>query len=603
MGAVMDRRAFLATMAGAAGAAGLVSCHQASGKPAALIHPRRTALAGEAWADADVVVYGATPAGVIAAVSAANLGASAVLIGGWREIQPGGMLAGGLSWTDIRDIDAVGGYARTTMAALAASGGMPGNRYAFDPAVAAPYFRDLLDAAGVPVLWSDGVETVDRTDRAIREIITRSGVRAHGRIFIDASYEGDLMARAGISTRVGREAADRANPYNGYRGSRYELLTRTDPPQKDNILPIDPFFDQPSGRLIAGVDPAPNRPVGAADDGVQAYCFRLTMTDRPELRLDLPATAPDGYREADYELLFRDFDRRRRAGQVYGRDWHFARDLVKADEVAPGIYDINNRGTMSLDAVGLNRAYPAADYDARERIWKAHENYIRGWFHAMAHGRDPRIPAGLQRDVRNWGLVRGRHTDCHPADTPGWSPQLYVREARRLDNGLAWSGRDVSDIDGVPPRLPSIVAMASYWQDSHAASRIAVRDERGQWGIVNEGHFMLPAGGKYQRSPLPFELMVPHRDQCTNLMVPFCVAATHQAFSTIRMEPTSMALGEAAGTAAALAVINRDRVDIQDVDTYRLQQMIVANGGVIQGVTNWELLQRKLKHRLDRLRG
>ena len=525
MGAVMDRRAFLATMAGAAGAAGLVSCHQASGKPAALIHPRRTALAGEAWADADVVVYGATPAGVIAAVSAANLGASAVLIGGWREIQPGGMLAGGLSWTDIRDIDAVGGYARTTMATLAASGGMPGNRYAFDPAVAAPYFRDLLDAAGVPVLWSDGVETVDRTDRAIREIITRSGVRAHGRIFIDASYEGDLMARAGISTRVGREAADRANPYNGYRGSRYELLTRSDPPQKDNILPIDPFFDQPSGRLIAGVDPAPNRPVGAADDGVQAYCFRLTMTDRPELRLDLPATAPDGYREADYELLFRDFDRRRRAGQLYGRDWHFARDLVKADEVAPGIYDINNRGTMSLDAVGLNRAYPAADYDARERIWKAHENYIRGLFHAMAHGRDPRIPAGLQRDVRNWGLVRGRHTDCHPADTPGWSPQLYVREARRLDNGLAWSGRDVSDIDGVPPRLPSIVAMASYWQDSHAASRIAVRDERGQWGIVNEGHFMLPAGGRYQRSPLPFELMVPHRDQCTNLMVPFCVAA------------------------------------------------------------------------------
>ncbi|MGA1808678.1 MULTISPECIES: FAD-dependent oxidoreductase [Sphingobium] len=136
----MDRRAFLATMAGAAGAAGLVSCHQASGKPAALIHPRRTALAGEAWADADVVVYGATPAGVIAAVSAANLGASAVLIGGWREIQPGGMLAGGLSWTDIRDIDAVGGYARTTMATLAASGGMPGNRYAFDPAVAAPLF-------------------------------------------------------------------------------------------------------------------------------------------------------------------------------------------------------------------------------------------------------------------------------------------------------------------------------------------------------------------------------------------------------------------------------------------------------------------------------
>ncbi|WP_252364898.1 MULTISPECIES: FAD-dependent oxidoreductase [Sphingobium] len=573
------------------------------GKPTSLIHPRRAPETGTKWAKADVIIYGATPAGVIAAISAANLGASVVLIGGWRETQPGGMLAGGLSWTDVRDIDATGGYARTTIAALAAGGGMPGNRYAFDPAVAAPYFRDQLAAAKVPMIWSDGVEVVEIADRMIRQIITRSGIKAHARMFVDASYEGDLVAQAGVSARIGREAADSANPYNGYRGTRYDRLIREGTAKKHDILPIDPFRDKASGQLIAGVDPAPARPIGAADDAVQAYCFRLTMTNRPDLRLALPATPPDGYRETDYELLFRDFDRRRHQGQVYGRDWTFARDLVKADEVAPGIYDINNRGPMSLDAIGLSHAYPLADYDSRERIWKAHENYIRGWLYTMAHGRDPRIPSGLQHDVALWGLVRGRHTDCHPADTPGWSPQLYVREARRLDNGLNWSGKDLCDVDGVPPRLSSIIAMASYWQDSHATSRIATRDEQGQWGIANEGAFMVPAGGRYQRSPLPFELMVPHRDQCTNLMVPFCVAATHQAFSTIRMELTSMALGEAAGSAAALAVIGRDAINVQDVDMRRLQKIIVANGGVIRGVNNWELFQKKVTHRLDHMRG
>lgn len=595
----MERRAFLATMAGAASIAG---CYRINRKETGLIHPRRKPLVGKERVSADVVVYGATPAGIIAAISAANLGASTVLIGGWREIQPGGMLAGGLSWTDVRDIDATGGYARTTIMGLAAAGGMPGNRYAFDPAVAAPYFRDQLAAAGVPVIWSDGVETVGMVDRAIREIVTRSGMRADGHMFIDASYEGDLMARARVSARTGREAADSANPYNGYRGTRYGRLDHGGAPKKHDILPIDPFQDGASGQLIAGVNTAPVRTIGAADDDVQAYCFRLTMTDRPDLRIALPDTPPDGYREENYELLFRDFDRRQRQGEVYGRDWNFARDLVKADEVAPGIYDVNNRGVMSIDAIGLSRDYPLADYDARERIWKAHENYIRGWFHAMAHGRDSRIPAGLQRDVRAWGLVRGRHTNCHPQDTPGWSPQLYVREARRLDNGLNWSGKDLCDVDGVRPRLSSIVAMASYWQDSHATSRIATRDQQGRWGIVNEGTFMLPAGGKYQRSPLPFELMVPHRDQCTNLLVPFCVAATHQAFSTIRMELTSMAMGEAAGIAATLAVMPRDRIDIQDVDTQRLQRMILANGGVIRGMNNWELLQRKVKYRLDRMR-
>ncbi|GAY23616.1 probable xanthan lyase [Sphingobium fuliginis] len=596
LGSIMDRRTFLA--GGLAGTA-LAAC-QRDNEPR-IVQSSRRPMVGRRTLRADVVVYGATPAGIVAAVSAAQMGASAIIVGGWRERQPGGMLSGGLSWTDYRDIDAFGGLARAVIERLAAAGGMPRNRYAFDPALAVPLFERMTTSAGVPMVWSDGVEDVKLVDRRISEFFLQSGRIVRGRMFIDASYEGDLMARAGVAFKVGREAADAANPLNGYRGAKNGHLVRGGRPDEDSIAPISPFWNGEGGALLPHVAAAPDLPLGAADKAVQAYCFRLTMTNRPDLRQDLPARAPDGYDESRYELLFRDLDARRRKGRIYGRDWTFARDLVKADEVAPGIYDVNNRALMSIDAVGLSHDYPQADYATREKIWKAHEAYLRGWFHAMAYGRDPRIPPGLQREVREWGLVRGRHIHPHPNDLPGWSPQLYVREARRLDNGLNWSGRDLSDVDGAEPRRKGIVAMGSYWQDSHSTRRIAVQDGAGRWGICNEGSIMLRTGGKYERSPLPIDLMLPHRDQCTNLIVPFCVAATHQAFATIRMELTSMALGEAAGRAAAMALGEDNVRDVQDVPMPELQAALVANKGVIHGVSAFEDYRRRLKFRLNRM--
>jgi hypothetical protein len=594
----MERRSFLL---GGMAAMGLSAC-QGDTEPV-ISHTERRPLVGTRTIRADVVIYGATPAGIVAAVSAVQMGASAVIIGGWRERQPGGMLSGGLAWTDYRDIDAFGGHARAVIERLAAKGGMPRNRYAFDPARAAPLFNRMTSGAGVPMIWTDGVEQVMVDDRRIRQFVLQSGRVVRGRVFIDASYEGDLMARSGISYRIGREAADAANSLNGYRGTQNGHLIRGGRLEDEAVAPISPFVQGSSGRLLPFVSAAPDLRLGQADKAIQTYCFRLTMTNSPLLRDDLPAQKPDGYREADYELLFRDLDHRRRQGKLYGRDWTFARDLVKADEVAPGIFDVNSRALMSIDAVGLNHDYPDADYATRERIWKAHEAYLRGWFHALAYGRDPRIPAGLQREVREWGLVRGRYANLHANDTPGWSPQLYVREARRLDNGLNWSGKDLSEVDGVEPRRKGIVAMGSYWQDSHATRRIAVQDSAGRWGVCNEGAIMLRTGGKYERSPLPFDLMLPHRDQCTNLLVPFCVAATHQAFATIRMELTAMALGEAAGTAAAMTLMEQDVRDIQDVSMPELQAFLVANKGVIHGVSAMEDLQRRVKFRLTRMIG
>ncbi|MFT3968334.1 MAG: FAD-dependent oxidoreductase [Sphingobium sp.] len=592
----MDRRYFLA---GGLCLSALATCDGTSSGLARLIVPGRRPDQDGDRIDADVVVYGTTPAGIVAAVSAANLGASAVLVAGWRDRHLGGMLAGGLGWTDFRDIDAFGGYSRQVIEQLAAAGGMPRNRYAFDPVVAGPVFQRMVRAAGVPVLWADGAIEAPVTDRRIQCIRTTSGHRIGGRMFIDASYEGDLMALAHVAFRTGREAADARNPLNGYRGATNGDLRKGKPVGAFRIHPISPFRADGSGRLLPGVTMAPSRPVGSADDAVQTYCFRLTMTRQPDLRADLPATRPDGYAEEDYEVLLRDIDYRQRQGSLYGRDWTFARDLVKAEEIAPGIYDMNNRGFMSLDAIGLSQNYPGADYAERERIWKAHETYTRGWFHTLAYSTDPRIPRGLQAEVREWGLVKGHYAVPHPNDMPGWPSQLYVREARRLDNGLAWTAEDLANVDGVTPRRGSIVAMASYWQDSHATQRVAVKDRTvGEWGLCNEGLVMAASGGRYGRSPLPFDLMVPHRDQCANLLVPFCVASTHQAFATIRMELSSMALAEAAGSAAALAVVSPDPVDIQDTPYDSLKRILQSNRGVLSGVSVVEDLKRRLQRRL-----
>jgi hypothetical protein len=554
---------------------------------------------------ADVVVYGATPAGVMAALEVAESRASVVIIGGWREAHVGGMMSGGLGWTDFLDAKAFGGAALRTIKAVSRGGGEAGNRFSFKPSAAEAYFEYMLALKQVSVVYSRGVVGVAKTDRRITGFETADGLRVTGRVFVDASYEGDLLAAAGVGFQVGREAASPLNNLGGYRGATREGETSTHQFQiRGRSIVVDPFQrpgDQASG-LLRGVAPGDQKPVGAADKAVQAYNFRLTMSNRPGLRIDLPSTPPPGYDRADYEVLFRYVAAIGQAGLKHGVDWSFADDLIYANDLGDGYFDVNARGGFSTDPVLLSWAYPTASYAEREVIWKRHESFIRGFFYALAWEKDARLPASLQQEVRQWGLAKDHYARPHANDSAGWPYQLYVREARRLDNGAMWSAADL-DKDGAP-RLSRAVALASYRQDSHLVQRIAVKGEHG-WTIWNEGNFEQNSGGRDQRSILPLDIMLPHRDQATNLLAPFAVAASHQAFSAIRMEMTSMTLGQAAGAAAAMLCAPTRQADVQDVDYRTLREILVADGVVLDernavgmAELRGEQLIRKIKRRL-----
>lgn len=565
----MNRRDFMT----AASVAFLASCTDRTIPP--LLNRRQVRRKGPRSLVADVVVYGATPAGVAAAYTAARNGAAVVLVGGWREKHLGGMMSGGLGWTDFQDFDAFGGFARKALVDLHAltEGANPRNIGCFDPMFVPAYFWGQLKSVNASFVWSKGVESVSKLDRWIQALRTTDGLTISGRAFIDASYEGDLMKAAGVSYNVGRGAASSRNEADGYRG-----LSEAKPKFR-----LDPFIEpgNPDSGLLANVRYAPSENIGQADNGVQAYTFRMIMTNKPDLRIDLPASPPPGYDPARYEVIFRYVDALVKSGQRYGEEWSFEKTLVKADPVSEGIYDVNNRGHFSTDAVGLSWAYPDADYAERERIWKQHEEYVRGFFYALAWERDPRVPAELAKDVRSWGLVTGHFDSPYDGDEAGWPYQLYVREARRMSNGFEWSGADLSQADNLPSRSKKIVALASYMQDSHAIQNLAGKNKEGEWRVFSEGGMGVASGGADKRSPLPYEIMVPHQDEIENLLVPFCVASSHQAFSSIRMEPTSMAMGEAAGLSAALATADSHKVAFQSLEYQALRQRLLDGGTVL----------------------
>jgi FAD dependent oxidoreductase len=481
---------------------------------------------------ADVIVYGATPGGIIAAVEAASYGLKAIIVGGWRETHLGGMMSGGLSKTDFLDGDAFGGRVRDFFAriqqlrgeandrpdsgfdrfieesgrrvtGIRALGKMLGVRQqiprVFEPHQAEIVFNQLVKESGVSVRWTHGVDQVRRQGARITQFSTTDGQVFHGKVFIDASYEGDLLAKSGVKYEVGRGPANEDNPLDGFRGLG-----------NGSSFDIDPFVtpgNSASG-LISGVRLWPQIPVGTADSAVEAYNFRMSMTTNPARRLELPSFPPPDYDKFFYEILFRHLA----ATQAAGTLLRF-RDLVKVERIGDDIYDVNNGGTVfSTDAVGLSWEYPEASYALRERIWKAHENYIRGFFYALAYENDLRVPPDLRAEVRQWGLVKDQFTEPHPNDTSCWPYQLYIREARRMVGDIQWTASDLNRLDGLPARSSKIIAMASYWEDSHFVQRLAYQDrERSGWRLCNEGGLLAESGGHDTRSPLPLEIILPRR--------------------------------------------------------------------------------------------
>ncbi len=515
----------------------------------------------------DVVVYGGTSSGVAAAIQVARMGKSVVIVEPGQHL--GGLTAGGLGWTDSGRKSVIGGISREFYQRIKQHYDQPDawkyqrpeeySRYrpgddamwTFEPHVAERIFHELLEEHGVLVHLGarlnrgEGGVTLSETDPPrVLAFTTDSGRRFRGSMFIDATYEGDLMAAAGVSYTVGREANDEyGETLNGveriWNISSHRFVVDVDP----YVIPGDP-----ESGLLPGIDPGPWPEDGEGDHRVQAYCYRMCMSDVPENRIPFPK--PTDYDERWYELLLRNFE----AGDL--------RLPLKPDRMPNGKTDTNNNCAVSTDFIGQNYAYPEAGYDEREKILATHETYQKGLMWTLAN--HPRVPEEIREKTSRWGLPRDEFQD-----SGGWPHQIYVREARRMVGDHVMTELDCRRLR----ETPMSVGMGSYNMDSHNCMRYVTAE-----GFVqNEGDVQQSPGGPYQISYLS---IVPRRGEVANLAVPICVSSSHIAYGSIRMEPVFMILGQSAATAVVQAIDGE--FALQDVPYEALSARLIADGQVLE---------------------
>jgi acetyl esterase/lipase len=516
----------------------------------------------------DVVVYGGTAGGVVTAIAAAREGKRVALLEPRDHL--GGMVSGGLGWTDFGKKEVIGGY---SLEYFQRAGKKYGTdiQWHLEPGVAESVFREWADEVGVDVFYRHRLREktgVERRGTRVATVRLENGARFNARVFVDASYEGDLMAQAGVRYTWGREGSDE------YGESLAGVRDRT--PKHQFQVQISPYDDQ--GQLLPEISAWKKEPAGTADRKVQAYNFRVCMTQVEDNRVPFPK--PEGYDPGRYALLARmlqamDAIKRDAAGQA-GADperrgdpadrlrqpWSLW-DVMKPDPIPHGKTDTNNNGAFSTDYIGGNYDYPEADYVTRERIWQEHTRYVQGFFYFLQH--DPQVPRPLHDAMAPWGLCRDEFVD-----TGHWPHQLYVREARRMVGEYVMSQKDIqTDLT-----KPDVIGMGSYNSDSHNIQRF-VND---QGFVENEGDMQVPVT-PYQ---IPYRMILPKRAEATNLLVPVPFSATHVAYSTLRMEPQYMIIGQAAGVAAAMA-IDAD-TDVQAIDMAALVEALRSQGAVFEWV-------------------
>ena len=501
--------------------------------------------------EVDVCVYGGNASGVAAAVQAQRMGKKAVVLEPGGHL--GGLTAGGLGNTDIGNKRAIGGIAREFYGRVGKKYGV-NEEWRFEPRVAEQVFREMVREAGVPVHFQQFLRSVEKKGARLVSLTTESGLTVRAKVFIDATYEGDLMARAGVKYHVGRESnAAYDETLNGVQVRNTHQFDR----------PVDPYVVEgdPKSGLLPGINPGDPGKQGEGDRRVQAYNFRLCLTNDPANRI--PFEKPAGYDPREYVLLsrylkagfpesevFRKFDPIRNTGSGENPSRY-----VKVDK--------NNHGGLSTDFIGRNYDYPEADYATRERIFQEHVTYQKGlmWF----LGNDPSVPERIRTRWSQWGLCR----DEFP-ETGGWPHQLYVREARRMISDVVMTehhcrGKQVAE---------DAVGLAAYTMDSHNCQRF-VQDGR----VRNEGDVQVGGAPPY---PISYRSIVPREAECENLVVPVCLAASHIAYGSIRMEPVFMILGQSAATAAVLAM--EGKTTVQDVSYEALKQRLLRDKQILAWV-------------------
>ena len=531
--------------------------------------------------NADVIIYGGTSAGIAAAVQARRMGLSCTVIEPTQRI--GGLTTGGLGSTDIGNKEAIGGLSRRFYRDVASYYADPASWTRQKPETYANHGQSKTDV-GEETMWTfepsaalSILESWEKTERLtvvrgerldrssgkvkvegegeqrkIVSIVTESGRVFRGKVFIDATYEGDLLAAAGVSYTVGREP-------NVLYGETVNGIQRAMAKGHQFAAGVSGYVKEgdPSSGLLPGLERDVIDPDGAGDHRMQAYCYRMCLTDDPANRI--PFAKPEDYRENDYELLFRNFAALERTGRKIRMPW--------INSPMPNRKtDTNNRSGFSTDFIGGNWNYPEASYAERAEIERAHLRYQRGLMWTLAN--HPRIPESVRNEVSRWGTCRdefvGERGD-------GWQNQLYVREGRRMIGEYVMTEQNCRGTH----QARRSVALAAYQMDSHHVRRYV----DGEGCVRNEGDVQIHKdenGERFPPYPIDYGAIVPKRGECANLLVPVCLSASHIAFGSIRMEPVFFALGQAAGTAAALCA-EKDCA-VQDLKYAELRRRLLSDG-------------------------
>ncbi len=522
-----------------------------------------TSAAKAAPREFDVVIYGGTSGGIAAAVQTARMGKSVVLIEPGKHL--GGLTSGGLGATDIGNKAAIGGIAREfyqrirkhyendaswkyeKRADFKGHGheAKEDTAWTFEPHVAEKIYTDLLREHKVVVVFAQRLDLkngVKKDGTRIVSVVMETGEEYTGKMFIDATYEGDLMAKAGVSYHVGREANktydETLNGVQVKNATKHQFVKK-----------IDPYVEpgKPASGLLPRVEAGPPGVDGDGDRRVQAYNYRLCATDKPENRRPWPK--PANYDDKQYELLLRNFE----AGDSR-LPWN---PILMPNRKT----DSNNNFAFSTDDIGTNYAYPDADYPTRAKIIREHIDYQKGLMWTLAN--HPRVPVKVREHFTTWGMAKDEFTD-----TDNWPHQLYVREARRLVGAYVMieqncRGQRVAE---------DSVGLAAYGMDSHNVQRYVTKDG----AVLNEGDVQVGVAGPY---PISYRSLVPKATECTNLFVPVCLSASHIAYGSIRMEPVFMVLGQSSATAAVFAIDGK--LDVQKIEYTKLRERLQADKQVL----------------------
>ncbi|MEM7371823.1 MAG: FAD-dependent oxidoreductase [Bacteroidota bacterium] len=523
---------------------------------------------------ADVVIYGGTSAAVATAVQVSRMGKSILIV--CPDTHLGGLSASGLGWTDTGNKGVIGGVSREFYQRIyqyydqdetwkwqkkeeygnrgqgtPALDGKNRTMWIFEPHIAEQVFEDFVREHQIQVLrneWLDREAGVIVENGNIQSIRMLSGKTFEAKIFIDASYEGDLMAAAGVSYHVGREA--NAVYGENWNGIQTGVLHHRHHFADMNMSPYKIAGDSSSG-VLARISTADPGIKGEGDKKVQAYCFRLCLTKHPDNRI--PFERPLGYDSTQYELLARIFD----AG------WR--ETFQKFDPIPNAKTDVNNHGPMSFDNIGMNYDYPEASYERRQEIIQEHERYQKGWLYFIAN--DPRVPEEVQSEMQQWGLAKDEFLD-----NGHWPHQIYVREARRMIGEFVMTEHEVQS--SRPVNEP--IGMGSYTMDSHNIQRYITPEGY----VQNEGDIGVKPKQAYQ---IHLGSILPKRSECSNLLVPVAVSSSHIAFGSIRMEPVFMILGQSAGTVAAMAL--DQGIGIHELTYAQLRERLLQDGQVLENAS------------------